>query len=314
MMTTPRSPAPRIAIACAVLLLSACTELRSGTDRELDSGLGDRDAQLDLDASRDLGAPFDAALDLGSDDLGSDDLGAADLGGTDLGATDLGATDLGTLDLGVVDLGPSDLGPPDLGPPDLGPPPCGNGIVAGPETCDDGFTQAGDGCSATCFAEPGFSCFGAPSVCSYTATYAGAPVATADMATVTVTIGASVSTCLLRTLSMSHAWNPNHTAAGDLTMDLLAPSGAAARLMTGGGSPFDTRDLRGPYDFGASGAAWPPTGTASPIAAARYLRSSLSALLGTPATGMWRLQVLDGFAMDSGSIFEFSVTFTCETR
>lgn len=33
---------------------------------------------------------------------------------------------------------------------------CGDGIIVGNETCDDGNTVGGDGCSATCIVEPGF--------------------------------------------------------------------------------------------------------------------------------------------------------------
>ena len=35
---------------------------------------------------------------------------------------------------------------------------CGNGAVTGIETCDDGNTTAGDGCSATCQIESGWVC------------------------------------------------------------------------------------------------------------------------------------------------------------
>ena len=44
---------------------------------------------------------------------------------------------------------------------------CGNGVrTAGAEACDDGNTAAGDGCSATCTVETGFSCNTAsPTVC-----------------------------------------------------------------------------------------------------------------------------------------------------
>jgi cysteine-rich repeat protein len=43
---------------------------------------------------------------------------------------------------------------------------CGNGKVTGTETCDDGNTVAGDGCSAVCSTEVGFTCTGTPSVCT----------------------------------------------------------------------------------------------------------------------------------------------------
>ena len=43
---------------------------------------------------------------------------------------------------------------------------CGNGRLETGETCDDGGTTAGDGCSATCTTETGWTCSGVPSSCS----------------------------------------------------------------------------------------------------------------------------------------------------
>ena len=44
---------------------------------------------------------------------------------------------------------------------------CGDGQIAGSEACDDGLPPAsGDGCSATCAIESGWTCSGAPSTCS----------------------------------------------------------------------------------------------------------------------------------------------------
>lgn len=45
---------------------------------------------------------------------------------------------------------------------------CGNGVVDSGEACDDHNTGAGDGCSATCTVEAGFTCSGAPSNCNPT--------------------------------------------------------------------------------------------------------------------------------------------------
>jgi fibro-slime domain-containing protein len=55
--------------------------------------------------------------------------------------------------------GPSD-GPPAIdGPVDAPPPPvCGDGSLVLPEGCDDGDTDSGDGCSASCTVEPDFAC------------------------------------------------------------------------------------------------------------------------------------------------------------
>jgi cysteine-rich repeat protein len=43
---------------------------------------------------------------------------------------------------------------------------CGDGLINATETCDDNNTASGDGCSATCTIEAGFTCNGAPSVCT----------------------------------------------------------------------------------------------------------------------------------------------------
>jgi cysteine-rich repeat protein len=43
---------------------------------------------------------------------------------------------------------------------------CGNGQIDGAETCDDGNQAGSDGCSAQCTVEPGYMCTGTPSVCT----------------------------------------------------------------------------------------------------------------------------------------------------
>jgi cysteine-rich repeat protein len=43
---------------------------------------------------------------------------------------------------------------------------CGDGLIVGGETCDDGGTAGDDGCDEFCHLEPGFLCGGEPSVCA----------------------------------------------------------------------------------------------------------------------------------------------------
>lgn len=43
---------------------------------------------------------------------------------------------------------------------------CGNSIIEGNETCDDGNNVSGNGCSSNCLIENGWICIGAPSVCA----------------------------------------------------------------------------------------------------------------------------------------------------
>jgi cysteine-rich repeat protein len=45
---------------------------------------------------------------------------------------------------------------------------CGDGQLDPGEACDDGNPLAGDGCSADCHVEPGFTCTGSPSTCATT--------------------------------------------------------------------------------------------------------------------------------------------------
>jgi len=44
-------------------------------------------------------------------------------------------------------------------------PKCGNGVIQSGESCDDGNTHDGDGCSAVCTVEGGYVCSGSPSIC-----------------------------------------------------------------------------------------------------------------------------------------------------
>lgn len=43
---------------------------------------------------------------------------------------------------------------------------CGDSVIGGGETCDDGNTNPGDGCDGACMIEPGYVCSGQPSVCT----------------------------------------------------------------------------------------------------------------------------------------------------
>jgi len=42
---------------------------------------------------------------------------------------------------------------------------CGDGLIQGDETCDDGNSVSGDGCGGSCQVEDGWTCAGEPSVC-----------------------------------------------------------------------------------------------------------------------------------------------------
>ena len=50
--------------------------------------------------------------------------------------------------------------------PSVCSPGCGDGIKTGSEACDDGNNVDGDGCSAGCYVQAGYSCTGSPSTCT----------------------------------------------------------------------------------------------------------------------------------------------------
>ena len=79
---------------------------------------------------------------------------------------------------------------------------CGNGVLDVDEDCDDGNTTAGDGCSAQCSIEPGYTCSGTPSVCSATKCVFVTP--TYDIDHVTNVQGQSDCDAL------AAAWCPDH--------------------------------------------------------------------------------------------------------
>ncbi|MEQ8273996.1 MAG: DUF4215 domain-containing protein [Deltaproteobacteria bacterium] len=92
-----------------------------------------------------------------ADPTSSTDPTAAD---TDGGGAPDGAEDVNGN--GRVDAG--ERNPND--PSDDVPATCGDGVLDAGELCDDLNTTAGDGCSAACVVEPGYTCVGAPSVCT----------------------------------------------------------------------------------------------------------------------------------------------------
>ena len=78
-------------------------------------------------------------------------------GGDDDGPTRDGGTEDGAVD--DRDTGPGrDSGGVDGGPDAQVDPDCGDSILSTGEDCDDGNTEGGDGCSATCEVEDNFAC------------------------------------------------------------------------------------------------------------------------------------------------------------
>lgn len=223
---------------------------------------------------------------------------------------------------------------------------CGDGIRVGAETCDDGNTTAGDGCSATCTVEPNYTCTTAtPNVCTPNcgngtinageacddgnatsgdgcsatctvesneiATGTGTPVAIPDNmpgagvnTTATVTTACTVASVEL-TVAVTHTWT------GDVGITLTAPGGTPIQIIPNAGTGSSS-DLLGPYVFAASGGgntAWP--GSGSPVAAGRYIRTSMAGFAGATSAGTWTLNVEDNGNLDTGTLQSWSIAVRC---
>lgn len=77
---------------------------------------------------------------------------------------------------------------------------CGDGIIDPPETCDDGGTAAGDGCSAACQVETCYQCSSAPSTCNPDTGAAcddGDACTNGETCSSLAVCGGGVSTCML---------------------------------------------------------------------------------------------------------------------
>lgn len=87
---------------------------------------------------------------------------------------------------------------------------CGDGIVAGGETCDDGNTLAGDGCSPSCAVEACYTCTGQPSDCTF---LMDEPACTTTTTTTLVTLTTASTTSTTTTTTTTSTTLPQGCAA-----------------------------------------------------------------------------------------------------
>jgi len=204
---------------------------------------------------------------------------------------------------------------------------CGDGVIGGSETCDDGGTTAGNGCSATCQVEAGFECHGTPSVCTTIAGCAatdtlcflgtctgptllqvqtvGLPLAIPDNlpagATSTITVPATAGTIQRVVLR----FGATHTFDSDLDISLTGPTGPARDASSdngGGGDNFINTMFRDGVPNSITTGVAPMTGVFRPEAL-------FGAFSGQAATGAWALGVVDDAGGDLGSITNYELGF-----
>ncbi len=107
---------------------------------------------------------------------------------------------------------------------------CGNGILDPGEQCDDGNVIAGDGCSANCTIESGFSCTGQPSVCTpFTPTAPGGTPMSTPTATATPT--STLTATPTNTATASPTATPTQTPTSTSPPGLIPGQGKNACML-----------------------------------------------------------------------------------
>jgi cysteine-rich repeat protein len=179
---------------------------------------------------------------------------------------------------------------------------CGDGILTASagETCDDGDSLSGDGCSSYCNVETGWTCSGAPSYCTATTV---APIdrsaspalaildspAAAVTSTISIT-GSAASACMISALTVDV--DISHTYIGDLTVTLTSPAGTPVILHNRAGT--SGVNIVGTYPI----APLTPYGL-------------LSDFSGEVAAGTWSLSIADGASGDTGTLNTWGLHITC---
>ncbi|NUP09485.1 MAG: DUF4215 domain-containing protein [Polyangiaceae bacterium] len=204
---------------------------------------------------------------------------------------------------------------------------CGNGVIEAAETCDDGNTNAGDGCSATCTLQTGFACdAGSPSVCydvsacgTNTACYLGPCTGTVVTGSATGLpanipdnlpaggVNLTVPIAATGTIQkMVVRFGATHTWDSDIDMFLTGPAGGTELdVCTDNGSTADNfvnTFIRDGVSAALSTGTAPFTGVYRPDAA-------FSAFTGQSVTGNWVFRVADDGSGDTGAVNTLDMAF-----
>jgi len=143
---------------------------------------------------------------------------------------------------------------------------CGGGVIDGVETCDDGNTTDGDGCTVECQIEAGFVCNGVPSLCCFAdaaLAYAVSGSAYIDGATGEITLTQD------RFDQAGYAWFRQRISfANDFSIDFKLYLGAEDAGADGGSIIFQ-RDERGLAATGSGGGDLGATGI-TPLVAVEF--------------------------------------------
>ena len=176
---------------------------------------------------------------------------------------------------------------------------CGNGIVEGLETCDDGNLVANDGCSNLCQVELGCAVGQVPLI--FTSTDAKAVIPDNNATGITHIIPVAGAGNVQRAVAVVNA--VGHTFDGDLNLTLVAPNAMTVDLSSGnggGGDDFLSTML-------ADAATTNVTAGTAPFRGRFKPEGSLPTLNGQPAAGMWGLRVVDTANGDAGALRTWTI-------
>nr|HPH68127.1 proprotein convertase P-domain-containing protein [Kofleriaceae bacterium] len=196
---------------------------------------------------------------------------------------------------------------------------CGDGIVVAGETCDDGNTVNGDGCTSTCGTEGGYTCVGAPSVCTFGCGAGETLVTVSNTTATTVPDGDSIGLLSPLTVttaglvrSVTPALSISHGQVSQLTVSLLSPFGGERQLASGGtGANYSATSFNDGAPRSITGGLAPFSGQFRP----------LQTISGNPpnghsnqsAAGIWQLRVRDNSAGTVGTLNSWSLRVCVDT-
>ena len=185
---------------------------------------------------------------------------------------------------------------------------CGNGYVENSETCDDGNTTAGDGCSAACGVE--LTCaVGAPVI----VTSSNAPLVIPDSTAAGITSAVTVGTTgtVRSAVVVLHAI-PHTFAGSDLDLSLISPLGTTKDLSSdNSGADFFSTMFSDGATATITAASGPHRGRFLPEAALSGA-SPGAGYAGEAAAGTWQLKAVDDTGADVGVLGRYTLALCVE--
>ncbi|MBU6161612.1 MAG: hypothetical protein KGO50_10850 [Myxococcales bacterium] len=166
--------------------------------------------------------------------------------------------------------------------------PCGDGVLQSGQACDDANIADGDGCSSLCEIEPGFECFGAPTVCGRPQTLQWNPnELLSDYETYTTPAQTLASCNTVVRAEVTSVWSPAHTFAGDLVLSVRSPGSAPTffiyRNSVGGSDDY----------FGETTVL------------------TTNTIIGRSGNGPWEWRAFDDAVIDTGTIQSVTLRIWC---